>query len=86
MQLAARPEFMWAAMLQAQRLRKRNVETCVAVYRPATFVRPQLQREFGVEFGVPLYSTWGASEAIGSVTYLLQPGPIVALLLVLKCA
>src|SRR6202011_389841 len=36
---------------------------------------PQLQRDFGIEFGVPLRSAWAATEAAGSLTYGLRPGP-----------
>lgn len=68
--------FMWAAMLEAQRLRRRNVQTLRFCISAGDVCPPQLQREFGIEFGVPLYSTWGASEAIGSLTYGSQPGPI----------
>jgi acyl-coenzyme A synthetase/AMP-(fatty) acid ligase len=68
--------FMWAAMLEAQRLRGRDVKTLRFCVSAGDVCPPQLQREFGVEFGVPLYSTWGASEAVGSLTYGLQPGPI----------
>jgi long-chain acyl-CoA synthetase/feruloyl-CoA synthase len=68
--------FMWAAMLEAQRLRRRKVETLRFCISAGDVCPQQLQEEFGSEFGVPLYSTWGASEAIGSLTYGLQLGPI----------
>jgi acyl-CoA synthetase (AMP-forming)/AMP-acid ligase II len=68
--------FMFAAMLEAQRLRRRNVETLRFCCSAGDVCPPPLQREFGVEFGVPLRSTWGATEAIGSLTYGLQPGPV----------
>jgi acyl-coenzyme A synthetase/AMP-(fatty) acid ligase len=68
--------FMFAAMLEGQRLRRRNVETLRFCCSAGDVCPPPLQREFGVEFGVPLRSTWGATEAIGSITYGLQPGPV----------
>jgi acyl-CoA synthetase (AMP-forming)/AMP-acid ligase II len=68
--------FMWDAMLEAQRLRRRNVKSLRFCVSAGDVCPTQLQREFSIEFGVPLYSTWGASEAIGSLTYGLQPGPI----------
>jgi acyl-CoA synthetase (AMP-forming)/AMP-acid ligase II len=68
--------FMFAAMLEGQRLRRRNVEALRFCLSADDVCPPQLQREFGIEFGVPLRSTWGATEAIGSLTYGLQPGPI----------
>ena len=67
--------FMFAAMLQAQRLRRRNVATLRLCLSAGDVCPLQLQREFGSEFGVPLHSLWGATEAIGSVSYGLQPGP-----------
>ncbi|TPI51907.1 acyl--CoA ligase [Mesorhizobium sp. B3-1-7] len=68
--------FMWTATLEAQRLRRRNVETLRFCASAGDVCRPQLQLEFDVEFGLPLYSIWGASEAVGTLTYGLQPGPI----------
>jgi acyl-CoA synthetase (AMP-forming)/AMP-acid ligase II len=68
--------FMFAAMLEAQRLRRRNVETLRFCVSAGDVCPLQLQREFGIEFGVPLHSIWGATEAIGSLTYGLQLGPV----------
>lgn len=68
--------FMWTAMLEAQRLQRRNVETLRFCASAGDVCPSQLQLEFGIEFGVPLYSVWGASEAVGSLIHGLQPGPI----------
>ncbi|WP_181763186.1 class I adenylate-forming enzyme family protein [Mesorhizobium sp. B2-4-13] len=68
--------FMWTVMLEAQRLRRRNVETLRFCASAGDVCRPQLQLEFDVEFGLPLYSIWGASEAVGCLTFGLPPGPI----------
>jgi acyl-CoA synthetase (AMP-forming)/AMP-acid ligase II len=68
--------FMFAAMLAAQRLRRRNVETLRLCLSAGDVCPLQLQREFGIEFGVLLHSIWGATEAIGSVAYGLQLGPV----------
>jgi acyl-CoA synthetase (AMP-forming)/AMP-acid ligase II len=68
--------FMWAAMLEAQRLRRRKIGSLRFCISAGDVCPQQLQQQFAREFGAPLYSTWGASEAIGSLTYGLQCGPI----------
>ncbi|HEY2534920.1 MAG TPA: class I adenylate-forming enzyme family protein [Xanthobacteraceae bacterium] len=68
--------FMWAAMLEAQRLHRREVRSLRFCISAGDVCPRQLQQQFAREFGVPLYSTWGASEAIGCLTYGLQSGPI----------
>ena len=37
---------------------------------------PQLQDQFPSVFGIPLRSSWVSTEACGSLTYGLQPGPV----------
>ena len=68
--------FMFVALLRHQRARARNVHslrTCVA----GGDVCPlQLQEEFPSVFGVPLRSFWVSTEACGSLTYGLEPGPV----------
>jgi acyl-coenzyme A synthetase/AMP-(fatty) acid ligase len=68
--------FMFAAMLEAQRLRRRNVETLRLCLSAGDVCPLRLQHEFGTEFGVPLHSIWGATEVIGSVAYGLQLGRV----------
>jgi acyl-CoA synthetase (AMP-forming)/AMP-acid ligase II len=68
--------FMFAAMLEGQRLRTQNVDTLRFCISAGDVCPPQLQREFAIEFGVPLLSTWAASETIGSLIYGSQPGPV----------
>jgi acyl-CoA synthetase (AMP-forming)/AMP-acid ligase II len=36
-----------------------------------------LQERVTSAFGAPLYNVWGATEVVGSVTFGLQPGPVV---------
>src|SRR5262249_6805284 len=36
----------------------------------------RLQHEFAATFGIPLRSVWGATEAVGSLTYGSGPGPV----------
>jgi long-chain acyl-CoA synthetase len=68
--------FMFAALLHHQRARARNVDslrTCVA---GGDVCPPQLQEQFPYFFGIPLRSFWVSTEACGSLTYGLQPGPV----------
>jgi acyl-CoA synthetase (AMP-forming)/AMP-acid ligase II len=68
--------FMFVALLQHQREHARNVDslrTCVA---GGDVCPPQLQERFPSFFGVSLRSSWVSTEARGSLTYGLQPGPV----------
>jgi acyl-CoA synthetase (AMP-forming)/AMP-acid ligase II len=68
--------FMFGALLRRQRARPRNVDslrTCVA---GGDICPPQLQDQFPSFFGIPLRSFWVSTEACGSLTYGLQPGPV----------
>src|SRR6516225_9932170 len=68
--------FMFGALLKHQRARARNVDslrTCVA---GGDVCPPQLQEQFPSFFGVSLRSSWVSTEACGSLTYGLQPGPV----------
>ena len=68
--------FMYVALLRHQRARARNVHslrTCVA---GGDVCPPQLQDQFPSVFGIPLRSSWVSTEACGSLTYGLQPGPV----------
>jgi len=68
--------FMFVALLHHQRERARNVDslrTCVA---GGDVCPPQLQEQFPSFFGVSLRSSWVSTEACGSLTYGLQPGPV----------
>ena len=68
--------FMFGALLRRQRARPRNVDslrTCVA---GGDVCPPQLQDQFPSFFGIPLRSFWVSTEACGSLTYGLEPGPV----------
>ena len=68
--------FMFAAMLERQRVRPRRMESlrfCVT----AGDVCPQaLQLEFPFVFGRPLYSIWAMTEAAGTFAFGLRPGSV----------
>ena len=68
--------FMFAALLHRQRARMRNVNSLRTCLVGGDVCPPQLQNQFPSFFGIPLRSVWAATEACGSLTYGLQPGPV----------
>jgi acyl-CoA synthetase (AMP-forming)/AMP-acid ligase II len=68
--------FMFAALLHHQRARARNVKSLRTCLVGGDVCPPQLQDQFPAVFGIPLRSLWAATEACGSLTYGLQPGPV----------
>ena len=68
--------FMFLTLLRHQQARARDVDflrTCVA---GGDVCPSQLQDRFPSVFGIPLRSSWVSTEACGSLTYGLQPGPV----------
>jgi acyl-CoA synthetase (AMP-forming)/AMP-acid ligase II len=68
--------FMFLALLHHQRARARNVESLRTCLAGGDVCPPQLQDQFPRFFGIPLRSSWVSTEACGSLTYGLQPGPV----------
>ena len=68
--------FMFVALLQQQRARARNVDSLRTCLAGGDVCPPQLQEQFPSFFGIPLRSFWVSTEACGSLTYGLQPGPV----------
>jgi long-chain acyl-CoA synthetase len=68
--------FMFASLLHQQRARARNVDSLLTCLVGGDVCPPQLQDQFPSFFGIPLRSLWAATEACGSLTYGLQPGPV----------
>jgi long-chain acyl-CoA synthetase len=68
--------FMFAALLRHQRARARNVDSIRTCLAGGDVCPPQLQEQFPSFFGIPLRSFWASTEACGSLTYGLQPGPV----------
>jgi long-chain acyl-CoA synthetase len=68
--------FMFQAVLKQQLLRPRKVNSlrhciCIGDVCPIS-----LQADFKQSLGAPLRSVWGSTEASGSLTYALRPGPV----------
>ena len=68
--------FMFAAILESQRMRTRKVDSLRFCLTGGDVCPPQLQQAFPLVFGVPLRSFWAATEAVGSLTHGLEPGPV----------
>jgi len=68
--------FMFGALLHQQRARARNVDSLRICLAGGDVCPPQLQDRFPSFFGIPLRSFWVSTEACGSLTYGLQPGPV----------
>jgi long-chain acyl-CoA synthetase len=70
----------YAALLERQRIRPRNLSSLRACITGADACPIELQKQVTAAFGAPLYNLWGATEVVGSLTYGLQPGPVVRIL------
>jgi long-chain acyl-CoA synthetase len=67
---------MFTALLHRQLARARNVDslrTCIAA---GDVCPPHVQDRFPSVFGIPLRSSWAATETLGSLTYRLESGPV----------
>jgi long-chain acyl-CoA synthetase len=67
---------MYAALLQRQRAHARNVDSLRTCISAGDVCPSEVQEQFPSVFGIPLRSTWAATEALGSLTYGLEPGPV----------
>lgn len=67
--------FMYAALLERQRVQPRNVDSLRFCLSGGDVCSLEIQREFPIVFGVPLRSAWASTEAVGSLTYGLGLGP-----------
>jgi acyl-CoA synthetase (AMP-forming)/AMP-acid ligase II len=67
----------YAALLECQRARPRDLASLRVCLTGADICPIDLQQRVTSTFGAPLYNVWGATEAVGSLTFGLQPGPVV---------
>ena len=67
----------YAAMLACQLARPRDLSSLRICVTGADVCPIDLQERVTSAFGAPLYNVWGATEVVGSVTFGLQPGPVV---------
>jgi acyl-CoA synthetase (AMP-forming)/AMP-acid ligase II len=68
--------FMFADMIECQSLHPRNVGSLKFCLTGGDACPVQQQTKFAELFGLPLYSTWGATEVMGALIHGLQPGPV----------
>jgi long-chain acyl-CoA synthetase len=68
--------FMFGALLHQQRARARKVDSLRTCLAAGDVCPPQLQEQFRSLFGTPVRSFWVSTEACGTLTYGLQPGPV----------
>src|SRR6202011_6168824 len=61
----------------SQRARPRNLKSLRVCLTGADVCPIDLQERVTSTFGAPLYNIWGATEVVGSLTFGLQPGPVV---------
>jgi long-chain acyl-CoA synthetase len=66
----------YAALLESQRTRPRNLASLRVCLTGADACPIDLQEQVTSAFGAPLYNVWGATEAVGSLTFGLQRGPV----------
>jgi acyl-CoA synthetase (AMP-forming)/AMP-acid ligase II len=64
----------YAALLECQRVRPRNLESLRICLTGADVCPIDLQERVTSTFGAPLYSVWGATEVVGSLTFACNPG------------
>jgi long-chain acyl-CoA synthetase len=68
--------FMYADMVQVQSMHPRNVASLKYCASGGDVCPVQVQNKFAGAFGLPLYSTWAATEVLGALIHGLQPGPV----------
>ena len=67
----------YAALLECQRARPRNLESLRICLTGADTCPIDLQEQVTSTFGAPLYNLWAATEVVGSLIFGLQRGPVV---------
>jgi long-chain acyl-CoA synthetase len=66
----------YAALLERQRTRPRNLTSLRICLSGGDACPTDLQEQVTSTFAAPLYNLYGATEAVGSLSYGLQPGPV----------
>jgi long-chain acyl-CoA synthetase len=67
----------YAALLERQRIRPRNLTSLRVCLTGADACPVDLQNQVTSIFGAPLYNVWAATEVVGSLSFGLQPGPVM---------
>jgi acyl-coenzyme A synthetase/AMP-(fatty) acid ligase len=69
--------YQYSTLVAAQQAKPRNVSSLRVCLTGGDVCPVELQEQVAVALGAPLYNLWGATEVVGSVTFGLQPGPVV---------
>jgi long-chain acyl-CoA synthetase len=69
--------YQYSTLVAAQRAKPRDVSSLRICLTGGDICPVDLQEQVGSMLGAPLYNAWGATEIVGSVTFGLQPGPVV---------
>jgi acyl-CoA synthetase (AMP-forming)/AMP-acid ligase II len=67
----------YATLLERQRARPRDLASLRICLTGADACPIDLQERVSSVFDAPLYNVWGATEAVGSLTFGLQRGPVM---------
>jgi long-chain acyl-CoA synthetase len=70
----------YAMLVAAQRAKHRDLSSLRVCLTGGDVCPVDLQEQVASVLGAPLYNLWGATEVVGSVTFGLQPGPVVRIL------
>jgi acyl-coenzyme A synthetase/AMP-(fatty) acid ligase len=70
----------YSTLVAAQRAKRRDVSSLRGCICGGDVCPVDLQEQVAAILGAPLYNIWGATEVVGSVTFGLQPGPVVRIL------
>jgi long-chain acyl-CoA synthetase len=69
--------YQYASLLEAQQAKPRDVSSLRVCLTGGDTCPVDLQERFASTMRAPLYNVWGATETVGSLTFGLQPGPVV---------
>jgi acyl-coenzyme A synthetase/AMP-(fatty) acid ligase len=72
--------YQYSTLVAAQRAKPRDVSSLRACICGGDVCPIDLQEQVAAVLGAPLYNVWGATEVVGSMTFGLQPGPVVRIL------
>jgi acyl-CoA synthetase (AMP-forming)/AMP-acid ligase II len=69
--------YQYAGLLEAQQAKPRDVSSLRICLTGADACPVDLQERVTAALRAPLYNVWGATEVAGTLTFGLQPGPVV---------
>jgi long-chain acyl-CoA synthetase len=67
----------YAALLNCQQRKPRNLQSLRFCLTAGDACPIDLQERITSAFGAPLYNVWGATEAVGNMSFGRRPGPVI---------